>query len=71
MERLTFFDRWLRLSLAGVGGVRFACESVDDDSNEARREVKVEEDGTLWLDGAPKGRSSVVLLTELQRKEAP
>ncbi len=59
------------LSLAGAGGVRFACEFLDDESDQTRSEVKTEEDGTLWLDGAPKGRSSVALLTELQGKETP
>ena len=59
----------IRLTLKGAGGVRFACTRLDDESNDARREVKVEADGTLWLDGAPKGRSSVALLTELQGKE--
>ena len=61
----------IRLTLKGAGGVRFACTRMDDENNEARREVKVEEDGTLWLDGAQKGRSAVALLTELQGKEMP
>ena len=55
----------IRLTLKGAEGVRFTCTTLDDGSDEGNREVVVEADGTLWLDGAPKGRSSVTLLTEL------
>ena len=55
----------IHLTLNGAEGVRLSCTSLDDGSDEAKREVAVEADGTLWLDGAPKGRSSVTLLTEL------
>ena len=55
----------IRLTLKGAEGVRFSCTSLDEGSDEAKREVAIEADGTIWLDGAPKDRSSVTLLTEL------
>ena len=55
----------IRLTIKGAEGVRFSCTTLDEGSDEAKREVAVEADGTLWLDGAQKGRSSVTLLTEL------
>lgn len=55
----------LRLSLKGAGGARFACTTLNDADDEARGEVAAFTDGTLLLDGAPKDRSSIMLLTEL------
>ena len=55
----------VRLVLKGADGARFASTTLNDDSDEVRREVAVPVDGTLLLEGAPTGRSSVTLLTEL------
>jgi hypothetical protein len=55
----------VKLALKGAGGARFACTTLNDADDEARCEVTASTDGTLWLDGAPEGRSSITLLTEL------